>query len=540
MTDLTRFDDHVRRAARGFLQTVVLVDDQASMDPQAEDIPFIPDPGFESASAAADIEEPAPRPKAILNAKELVDAFSNHGLICAVFRPTVEQSVELEDELLLPATRADIVVLDWVLHDDAGSSALALIESLVQADSPASSGRLRLIAIYTGENDLEKIMLQIREKLGSVVEGAAMDTSTSGHSLTNGGLRIAVIAKEGVRVPENATWSAVAASDLPSVLIDHFMELTNGIVPTFALGCLTVIRENAHHVLRRFNAGLDGPFLSHRSFTQPLDAEDFAISLIGAELLSLLDSAEVANSVGSGIIEVWIRDRLRLGEFVIDDSTSITREDFAPLVNNIDSEPQESAKRAQKRLKNQGSLTRPLSANAEEANALDHEFARLSCLARNGPDPFEESIAPCLTLGTILKSNSSEGNGGWDYWLSVQPACDSVRVDSPRNFPLMPLMSVPLDEKFEITALDTDGGFLNLMPKPKFFQIKSVIFNPGLDERVRAERSESEYLLRGDNETNYIWIGQLKPHHAQRYASLVAGMIGRPGLDEYDWLRRKR
>jgi len=73
-----------------------------------------------------------------LDAKKITDGFARQGLVCAVLRPDAGEGLAMAGTRAV--TRADIIVVDWVLHDDNGSATLGIISSILVADSD----RLRL------------------------------------------------------------------------------------------------------------------------------------------------------------------------------------------------------------------------------------------------------------------------------------------------------------------------------------------------------------------------------------------------------------
>src|SRR5690606_38775820 len=107
-----------------------------------------------------------------LNAKDLIDAFADKGLVCAVIKPerTGENS-GLIRKTENAAHRADIVILDWQIGDEEekGDKAIELIKAITKADENLENGispkRLRLLAIYTSDPDTEAISKKIRDAL---------------------------------------------------------------------------------------------------------------------------------------------------------------------------------------------------------------------------------------------------------------------------------------------------------------------------------------------------------------------------------------
>ena len=67
------------------------------------------------------------------------------------------------NDIVAPATkRADIVILDWWLNNDNGEKTMSILKDILESDADS---RLRLIAVYTGEQDISRIGQTILEKL---------------------------------------------------------------------------------------------------------------------------------------------------------------------------------------------------------------------------------------------------------------------------------------------------------------------------------------------------------------------------------------
>ncbi len=194
----------IKVAAR-FLHSVVLVDDRAFeiVDEQVSIIPLVA-PGRAAVAeprdaAAGTMDAPVPSnsegdPSTLLSevpakapvaedldAKSLVKVFAGFGLVCAVVAPDKNENVL--DDTAKAASRADAVVLDWVIHANHGEMACGVIRRLLEFDRQ-SGGRLRLIVIYTGEPGLSAVIDQVQAVISDVAPGLVK--SPSGLSLRVG------------------------------------------------------------------------------------------------------------------------------------------------------------------------------------------------------------------------------------------------------------------------------------------------------------------------------------------------------------------
>jgi len=327
-----------RSAAARFLQTVVVVDDEAiyrvvvsrsttasgdtlSPNPevQREDSPDA-SPQTQDTSAGAAASDAAPAlvvpvdsdvQAAIddeidsheLDAKAVTDGFAEHGLVCAVLKPGPGEAVFIGSRNAM--TRADIVVLDWVLHRDNGDQAIDVIRGMLTSDVR----RLRLIAIYTGQGNLRPVAERTARLL---------DEHFSGHPLIQpnpftaqkGPARVAVFAKPKARIAPldtEVTSRVTASAQLPDRLIEEFAAMTSGLVTHVAVASFSALRENTHRILHRLRPQLDAGYLWHRA-TQvyPDDAEGHLASVVAAEIRGVLEDENVGAQADMTAIEAWL------------------------------------------------------------------------------------------------------------------------------------------------------------------------------------------------------------------------------------------
>ena len=204
-----KFDDHVRRIVDDFLQTVVLVDDEA--------LPPALTTGVENVTEhdeRLDTQIAAPGGAAIvplnvptgdgsdgheLPAKEVIDAFADRGLVCSILDP--DEAVG--ERLLRTAARADLLVIDWWLNNNRGERAIQLIRDVLKQDEESGHGRrLRVVAVYTGQPDLKAVADALEGALADVYTDCVLKPDSDGLAMTKGPVRFAVFAKEHVAVAE--------------------------------------------------------------------------------------------------------------------------------------------------------------------------------------------------------------------------------------------------------------------------------------------------------------------------------------------------
>ena len=152
-------------AAEKFVQTMIVVDDEATMagveDPAPNDV-VRPGRGHRRMAEDENLAFNRQNITHMLDAKSLVDGAMDIGLVCSVLHCRQEENREqLTERVLKAAAQVDIVCLDWEIHDDDGATARSLIKDIVRHDQERG-GRLRLIAIYTGERGRSRILNDIK------------------------------------------------------------------------------------------------------------------------------------------------------------------------------------------------------------------------------------------------------------------------------------------------------------------------------------------------------------------------------------------
>ncbi|MDX6576418.1 MAG: hypothetical protein QOE96_2371 [Blastocatellia bacterium] len=570
----TNFRQHSEEIARKFLQTIMVVDDRAFFEEK------------ESATIPTTVRRPGPprfnegqeltgdvviastqegdniRPKATavdnkgsekasvdkaheLNAKKLIGDFAVKGIVCAVIRPKDVEVESLGDKVYPLAESCDIVVFDWVLY---GATDGGKVKELISEITKRSSGkekRLRLIVVYTGQEELADITEQIRITLEAA--GQSNVIANKDYTLETGSVRIAVYAKGYVSVAaENVDLAArvVPIEELADKLIAEFTDMTMGLVSNVAIGSMAALRSNTHRILTKFPPDLDAAFLAHRAMlTQPSDAGNLLVYLIGSELTAILEGEEVSKLAdeadGSDIIHAWLvmkeRGGHRFGDRfpelppanIIDDVMGLLRE-------GVGNESLRDQLKVFKNNPHKKNLTGRLCASTVSSADLEHRFAMLTSIKSD-----YRVRPPALLPGTLLKRiRQVNGTPETSYWVCIQPVCDSVRLTEKRSFPLLHLKAA--DDKFDLVLPGEGNTYVRV--RVVYSPHKSIIedFDPSKDglQMVRAEMVDDKYQFQTAGGERYQWLAELKFEHAQRIANEYAATISRVGLDESEWLRR--
>lgn len=574
---MMEFRRHSEEIVGRFLQTVVIVDDRAYFEeressatptevvtpgapsfievtPQQERFPH-------SDVELNDAEEKAPSnvdssmkellkdKEHELNAKKIIDDFAMRSMVCAVIRPKDVEMESLRDKVYPLANSCDIIVFDWVLYEFTDGAKIKEFISEITKSSKEGK-RLRLIVVYTGQENLAEIAEQIKTRLET--DGLRDVKLKDAYTLQSGPVRIAVYAKENVQISsENKDLAArvIPIEQVPDKLISEFTDMTMGLVPNVALESLAALRENTHRILTKFNSNLDGPFLAHRAMLpHPEDANDLLTQLVGAELTAVLEGKEISRVAdefgGKDIIQAWVElnDSEMIGmkepgfaeKFRIANGPEAIAKVSKLLRGGLFDKDLPADFQSMKKAPHKASLTSKLSRYLEP-EVLEYRFAILTTLRSD-----YRVKAPSLFPGTILREiseNSDEAAGAqrMKYWVSIQPACDCVRVNPETEFRFLELVVI------------SDGNFDLVLPDSKFVRVKvaynkskTIAFSPWgeLSQTVRGIRKVDDVCFISDKGSLYSWIGELKFEQAQRIVNKYAAVRSRVGVEESEWLRR--
>ncbi|GAA2650767.1 hypothetical protein GCM10010400_02520 [Streptomyces aculeolatus] len=560
-------------AAKDYLQTVVVVDDQVAIDAHESanapaddevlnDVDELSVPAEGDAALAA---HPAPTPipmqpksgePAGLDGAALSEAFARYGLVCGYVRPTTsDQREELIqgtfDRLFI---RSDVLVLDWSLNGDTGQTTTRLVLRLVESEE-GKLGRLRLICIYTNDPDLYGIRDALGRSLREVGHKLDESEDSEGLGLIARDFRVSVLGKAGVsRAPLPAA-AVVSEAELPDRIVREFALASHGILPGFALKSLSLLRDNAPTLLQRFHGDLDPAFVSHDLLAG--EGKRFAIQLIAREIQSLLESTGASDMISRERIESWAKMRLSASSFVpkVQKKAAYKDIDAASVLELLAQDSPDissliDADGGQLKMKSTATVA-SLFTTPEHANSSEEELGRLSCFARDLHSGYSRESEPTLQLGTILvradetsaAESVTEGlehvDSKHEFWLCLQPLCDSERLDEPRAFPMIPLSEVDLGREFHFLALDHHEERRILASNAKLYDMRMPRFSPNGGERVvRAFKRGGYPCFTSDTGDTFMWIGELRPEHALRVSHKMGHLISRVGLDESEWLRK--
>lgn len=559
--DLSNFDEMSKQIAKDFLRSVVIVDDHPVFEEEevvgkleppdlvvevTENDPTtakatgpLPEGAVPLAAADPQALPPVPTDPHALPFNRFSDSFAAVGMFCTVLTPEKE---DLDDFVTQSvganglANRADVVILDWVLHGfKEGEKTLDIIDRLTNGEGGAKP-RKRLLLVYTGESDLLGIAEKIRNKLNlPAVEGGTAKEQTH---ITSGAITIAIYAKPHVKVAKNLQFLVVSAEEIPEIVISEFAHASPGLLSNLILRSMGVLRSETYQIFKKFPTKLDAGFVTHKVLQNPEDASTHLLPLVVSEIQSALEDNLVIEVLSEPALAAWLDSEVAGG--LAFNLQGVTEEEAKNGIHELLKRSvldvvgdAAHSKFVQGFLKSKkkayGEVADRLTAilSGEAGHRPNQEFAMLMAVrSRYGTPP------PKLALGTIVHDRGRD-----IYLLCVQPRCDSVRLTGERQFPFLPLSAA--DVGYDYVLLHGAGVVtLQLVDEP--YSIEMIGFQPWTetDREVLAKGDGDDLFFKsGALQTNFQWIAELRADHAQRVANMLAGKISRVALNESEWLR---
>ena len=509
------FAVRTRNIAERFLQTAVVVDDEAFMSLSGNDDPpsEINVPDRHTRGTAQHRPTAGRGSQHTLNATAVIDSFAGHGVICGVVGPN-PSTMEI-------VKQADIVVLDWRLKDEDPDFSLNLLLQLVTEVDLYS---LRLVAFYTGEAALEDIYRAVFEALERAGLDPLEDRQSLEISYRHG--RVVLYAKPDVQLAVHLRERRISEGDLPGRLVEDFSGMTEGLLPSIALTSLSAVRECAHMVLDRFNSDLDPAFMTHRAcLPNPEDAERQIVNHVAEELRGLMDNAVAGTSpAGDDVVEGWLRRRN-------DGTTPFVFGDRSLDVNQTII----LANRGIKASALPEGAFRSLSAGfaGGEVVDLDERLAWImsSRTVFNAPPP-------TLWLGSVVTGHLDEGE---KHLVCMRPRCDSVRLklETEAWFFFLPLVEPTKVKEQVIVKLGSQYVRLGIGLDPAGWVRRK--FKPTVNDRpvtATTHTPDGEFVFFDTCGKRFTWRGELRTEYAQRLAQTFSTTLSGVAVDESEWLRR--
>ena len=292
-----------------------------------------------------------------------------------------------------------------------------------------------------------------------------------------------------------------------------------------------MLRESVPKVLATFNSTLDAGALVHRALIpEPADA--------GFQYLDLLVSDFKQALMEDGIIEEWNDQAVQ--DFLTNSSLISSPEGLAELLRST--EGYSSTHRSQADLviaqeavalgllkvgisklnyKKVKTLVEAFSDDRES----DRAMASLMCAIGIG------SQRPRLELGMVVEDQAE------NYWLCIQPLCDSVRISGSRAFPFMPLRESTEEDAPDAMFEDPVGRFVSVNFEQHPHKLSMPEFEPNREGQVVAVGEASNWRFES-GETSFRAVTRLRPEIASQAVHGFTSMASRVGVDVSEWMRQ--
>ena len=485
-----------------------------------------------------------------LNTDALVRSAMSLGLVCSIIRPPKKSSIRAQ--VGEAARRADIVCLDWEIHNDSGDAATGMIAEIVRADD-RRNGRLRLIAIYTGDTSNNEILKKVFDAIPQSYRQRHKLKRDAVRIESNHGLQIVCLFKaHGVQLADSRKERQVREEDLPERLLHEFARLAGGLLSNVALATIASIRNSTHHVLAKMSSSMDGPYFHHRATVEaPPEAEEYGVDVVLSDLKSAVDKTDVAQKfAGAEAIAARIQEiagtstslRLTHGkpealkQFDLDvtDAIKIVVDGSVSAYPKVTTANKPALKAFRK------DMSTLFTTDVEKAKEAMLEFALLTGVrAHPGSHLYREGKKiPQLGLGSVVVSDEKS------YFLCLQASCDSVRLKSATAFLFMPLA---ITEEAPEVVVPTIGarGVVHCIglsaPARAYAQSRSISFEPvEVSHTVIATklaRRRGLFFTAVDG-SRFKWVADLKQRRALRAAQKLGQSLGRLGFDEFEPFRQ--
>ncbi|MBQ3344839.1 MAG: hypothetical protein IJG84_23315 [Kiritimatiellae bacterium] len=555
--------DEAYSASKKFLSSVLFVDDEIKMGERTGDG---------------------------LSATHITDAFATESIVPSFYSCNHENQYW---KILALIRKTDVFVLDWKMpvkranaeenpdadadtDGDRGFFARKLIEALREDESLGP----RLIFIYTSEFD--EVVKYIRNLSGpkrrseGTVETAALSEDSEAELSkdatdeirpatgrnetlewvsTNGNVRICAYFKESLKDNHGVDQSRVLTeAQLAEFVLKEYAKLHEGILPITLLRLLTTVRDNTRSLMAKFSARLDQAFVIDRAMTpEPLDADRMLVGMMLNSVAALNNEADMPWSNEVGLVGRWLRGKnisfgkLRLNnkETGIQDLVNWQSSGYKDFLlgtwpNGTSSEKKESEFKTYERFKFLKDVIRVFSIKGQDLSEVASTCRDYAVLSQWKRVAGSCRAIPVLTLGTVLKQKDKE-----EYYLCIQPSCDTYRVQSSgRDFLFLPLNVA--NEKFDIVLDGTGTDIGGLTISKDVYDLAKFNFKPldaTCDTVVKASKNEDGFYLFSSvdykgNTLAFQWIGDIIETHALKIVHDYISKLGRVGIDVSEWLRR--
>lgn len=553
MTLPNTVENYSRHAAEAFIQTAVFVDDRlyesiprGSQETKSVIAPKRRKRAIKTAEISADSSAAASKidedDDASPDAYDIVNSFAKKQIVCSLYQPKPAASVSPTSDIFPLCKAADVVIVDWDLHGDQGERAVDLVDGLISQAVNDVPEQLRLILVYTQETNLFEIANKLYEKVSKTLgDKFVPQEEDQGLSFHTDNSRVAVLGKPGRDRPNLDPKFVVEEANLANVAVNEFSRLASGLLHAASLLGLAKIRENSRKILSKFSSELDPGFLTHLSLSLPVeDASTHITPLLVSEIESVLEDVLPRPLMPKGLLEDWVDHVWKPGAHLKSLFGNKDGVDYRLVAKDLVTKGFPEARRSEDAVPNPNSEKDKTKRTRRAAQIIlpnsdstsNHRFAQLMASRT-----FYGRNPKALKLGSLIQQLKSG-----EYFLCIQPICDSVRIRVERVFVFVSMAKSEggVSDSASHVVFKYDGSIQELVYDPKSYRCFTASFKPDkVAEEVLAKKDKSGQLVfTASNRLKYLWVDQLKTAHAQRAVEQFSSDLSRVGLTESDWLRR--
>lgn len=439
---------------------------------------------------------------------DLIKTFSKEKLLVTPINPNeigAKDKDECMEILTGLAEKTDVIILDWDMYvkfsetDFFSSNELSkkLIEKL------NLDNKYRLVMIYTADSESE-----VKKNLPQTTN---IDVKIYGKNNSTG-----TIEKK--------------YEELVKQINIDFLSSKKGLLTLLLLKVITHIRYSTYSMLDTLRSDFDKSALCHYLLTNtPADFQDFCEDIIYDEIFGYLEQCNASDILKNEVIK-YVIDENEISY----ESEQTEKKDSAELIKYIDFLENKADDSIKKSMKN--FLTKKLS--GVEITMLKQFSIFVSTL--------DKSLVQNLHLGCVVKKDDN-------YYLCIQPACDSIRVPSKElietKFDENSNKKQPIPKSFVFLKLEKSEDKVDFYIQNSseiiglsiiYNQVENFYFSGDKDGLVSLtqEGSFKTYSIKDENIT-FDFVCCLKTMFAQKIANNFAANISRVGIDQFEWLRLK-
>ena len=565
---LSAYDQFINESAEQYLQTVVLIDDridnriekkfdEGEQGKANQSIKAPPEIGrkrvLKSENPSSDqdhrefkgeddFDEPNEG-----SFQEVQNEFAKKRIICSLFQPERNASFDEQSEIYKICSAADVSIIDWDLGDASGIRATNLVGSLINQSRKDVPHQLRLVLIYTLEDDLQGVANKISENLVQRCE-LCVDENSEKFVLKTENARVVVLGRPQNPTSQEFSENRVPESQLADRTISEFSKLASGLLQGIVLRGIARLRENNLRILTRFHKDLDIPFLIHRALLLPDQTFDQIIPLLTDEINSVLDDTLGEAPLGTGscvksILNDWCGKNWKEKEctkleidgeakgldFVKDvfcngPEFQYNNFNLSHLIDEKEHGPPQWKERKVDNLVEYLLGSSPVAHCHEKLGSLMIQRVKY------------ENTRRALHLGVIVRELDFKKR----YLLCLQPICDSVRMEgTTRAFVFSTLNETTDTKRFTHCVIDAKDKVIQLEYRPKVSRVFVSNFQSDSDAVCANKDDAGRFIFKDEDENGYEWIAELKTQYAQGASEQFGRELSRVGLTESEWLRLK-